>query len=74
MEIEISPVQERYIQKAGLMHIFEKVVEGERLTFEDGVKLYGTNDILVLGFLANIVRERLNGDKTYFVKNHITNL
>ena len=73
MEIEISPVQERYIQKAGLMYIFEKVVEGERLTFEDGVKLYGTNDILVLGFLANIVRERLNGDKTYFVKNHIIN-
>lgn len=73
MEIEILPVQEKQIQRAGLIDIFEKVLNGERLGFDDGVKLYKTEDVLALGFLANIVRERLNGNKTYFVKNHIIN-
>ncbi len=73
MEIEIFPVQEKQIQKSGLIDILEKVLNGERLSFDDGVKLYKTNDILSLGFLANIVRERLNGNRTYFVKNHIIN-
>jgi aminodeoxyfutalosine synthase len=73
MEVEILSVQEKQIQKAGLIDILEKVLEGRRLSFDDGVRLYKTDDILSLGFLANIVRERFNGNKTYFVKNHIIN-
>ena len=37
MEIEISPDQERYIQKAGLMHIFEKVESSQKFA---QVKIY----------------------------------
>ena len=49
-----------------------KVVAGQRLSFEDGVTLYRTPDILALGYLANLVRERLHGSKTYFnVNRHI---
>jgi len=49
-----------------------KVEAGERLSFEDGVTLYRTPDILALGYLANLVRERLHGSKTYFnVNRHI---
>src|SRR5450631_685865 len=49
-----------------------KVEAGERLSFEDGVTLYRTSDILALGYLANLVRERLHGSKTYFnVNRHI---
>jgi aminodeoxyfutalosine synthase len=45
---------------------------GERLSFEDGVALYGSSDVLALGWLANHVRERLHGDVTYFnVNRHI---
>ena len=34
--------------------------------------LYRTPDILALGYMANLVRERLHGDKTYFnVNRHI---
>ena len=40
--------------------------------FEDGLALYRTADILALGYMANIVRERLHGDVTYFnVNRHI---
>ncbi|HEX3104400.1 MAG TPA: aminofutalosine synthase MqnE [Terriglobales bacterium] len=52
--------------------IHEKVLARERLEFDDGVALYRASDILALGWLANHVRERMHGDKTYFnVNRHI---
>jgi aminodeoxyfutalosine synthase len=55
-----------------LLPIAEKVQAGERLDFEDGLTLYRTGDILAVGWLANLVRERLHGDLTYFnVNRHI---
>src|SRR5579872_7004559 len=55
-----------------LNSIREKVEAGERLSLEDGITLFRSNDILALGYLANIVRERLHGDTTYFnVNRHI---
>ena len=55
-----------------LMPIRDKVEAGERLDFDDGVTLYRTPDLLGVGWMANQVRERLHGDKTYFnVNRHI---
>src|SRR5918912_1667859 len=55
-----------------LWPIFEKVEARERLSFEDGVAMYRSSDILSLGYMANLVRERLHGDVTYFnVNRHI---
>src|SRR3954452_19937069 len=55
-----------------LIPIRAKVEAGERLSFADGLTLYGTHDILGVGYLANLVRERLHGDRTYFnVNRHI---
>ncbi|HYO82692.1 MAG TPA: aminofutalosine synthase MqnE [Bryobacteraceae bacterium] len=52
--------------------IFEKVTAGERLGFADGVLLYRTPDLLSVGYLANVVRERLHGNVTWFnVNRHI---
>lgn len=52
--------------------ILEKVITGERLSFDDGVTLYRSPDILALGRMANTVRERLHGNITYFnVNRHI---
>src|SRR5579884_4040405 len=60
------------IEDPRLVPIRQKVDRGERLSFEDGVNLYRTSDILALGYLANLVRERLHGDTTYFnVNRHI---
>src|ERR1700683_54361 len=49
--------------------IARKVRARERLTFEDGVALFREPDLLAVGQLANTVRERLHGDRTYFNKN-----
>lgn len=57
---------------AGLGAIGEKVLAGERLTRADGLALYHTDAIHVLGELANLVRERLHGDLAYFnVNQHV---
>ena len=45
---------------------------GQRLSFEDAVTLYRSPDILAVGYLANLVRERMHGNLTYFnVNRHI---
>jgi aminodeoxyfutalosine synthase len=55
-----------------LRPIAGKVLAGERLSYEDGLALYGSPDILAVGWLANSVRERMHGDVTYFnVNRHI---
>jgi aminodeoxyfutalosine synthase len=60
------------IEDRRLRSIFKKVEAGERLSYEDGVAMFRSPDILVLGYLANVVRERLHGDVTYFnVNRHI---
>ncbi len=52
--------------------IAEKVFANERLSFDDGLALYGTGDVLAVGWLANHVREQMHGDVTYFnVNRHI---
>src|SRR6266568_6302348 len=55
-----------------LCFIKDKVLAGERLDSADALTLYGTGDILAVGWLANWVRERMHGDKAYFnVNRHI---
>src|ERR1043166_1409570 len=55
-----------------LAPIHDKVLAHERLSTADALVLYQTSDILAVGCLANHVRERLHGDKTYFnVNRHI---
>jgi cyclic dehypoxanthinyl futalosine synthase len=43
---------------ANLSDVAEKVWAGERLSFEDGQRLFETDDILLLGSLADLVRQR----------------
>ena len=56
-----------------LFSIIDKVLKGERLSFEDGVKLFKTQDLLTLGLLANYVTEKKNGKYAYFVINRQIN-
>src|SRR5579864_846579 len=61
-----------FIEDPRLKPILEKVEAGARLSYDDGVALYRTSDLLALGYMANLVRERLHGSTTYFnVNRHI---
>src|SRR5579885_3615677 len=55
-----------------LLPLIDKVRAGVRLGYDDGVLLYRSPDILSVGWMANVVRERLHGNVTYFnVNRHI---
>jgi aminodeoxyfutalosine synthase len=60
------------ISDAALRPIADKVLAGERLSFDDGIALYRTSDLLALGWLANSVREQRHGNICYFnINRHI---
>jgi aminodeoxyfutalosine synthase len=52
-----------------LESIAEKIYKGERITNEEGLMLFEKASLPFLGSLANFVREKLHGDKTYFNRN-----
>ena len=56
-----------------LTDIFVKVRDGLRISVDDGVRLYQHPDLTAIGAMANLVRERLHGARTYFVRNQHIN-
>jgi aminodeoxyfutalosine synthase len=63
----------RYLQNGPLADIYDRVMEGRRLGFDEGVRLWQSDDLSALGALANIVRESKNGNRTYYVRNQHIN-
>ncbi len=57
------------LARAGLTDIAEKVFSAQRLTDEEGLRLYDVRDLNALGYLANHVRERKNGNVATYVIN-----
>ncbi|RKD21717.1 aminofutalosine synthase MqnE [Ammoniphilus oxalaticus] len=56
-----------------LLPIIEKVQAGQRLSVEDGLTLYESNDLLTIGQLANSVNLKKNGNHVYFIENMYIN-
>jgi len=61
------------VQNAGLGDILEKVQDGERISIDDGIRLFQSPNLLAVGYLANIVRERKNSNNAYFIYNQHIN-
>jgi len=60
---------EELSERAGLRDLCEKVGGGDRLSFEEGVRLLRSRELAVVGAMGNLVRERRHGDAAYFVRN-----
>jgi aminodeoxyfutalosine synthase len=54
---------------AELKYIGEKILNDQRLDFNEGVTLFEKAGLPYVGALANYVREKLHGNKTYFNRN-----
>src|SRR5215212_8400096 len=52
-----------------LNYLAEKIEDGERLTFDEGIDLYRTDDLNALGKLADFVRRKRHGRTTYYNVN-----
>ena len=64
-----SPIIIDNLRSAGILDIWERVEAGQRLGLEDGTRLFAVADLPTVGWMANKVRERLHGDRTYFNRN-----
>ena len=53
--------------------IAAKVMAGERLSREDGIALYASNDLIGIGQMADFARRRINGERVYFMVNRHIN-
>jgi aminodeoxyfutalosine synthase len=54
------------VRAAGLQDILDKLDARERLTLADGVRLFDCPDLLAVGWLANLERERRHAGRTYY--------
>ncbi|HWB53025.1 MAG TPA: aminofutalosine synthase MqnE [Tepidisphaeraceae bacterium] len=61
------------ITDQALSTIADKIFAGQELSHADGVALYASRDLPTIGRLANFVREKLHGDKTYYNRNRHIN-
>ncbi|MDI6821648.1 MAG: aminofutalosine synthase MqnE [Actinomycetota bacterium] len=72
-----SVYQERTVQNflkdGNLSDIFEKILAGERLSREDGIRVYQSDDLLQIGYLADLVKQRKTGNYVYFINNRHIN-
>ncbi len=64
---------ELIFRSESLNEIAERVAAGERLSREDGIRLFESNDLLMVGHLAAIVNARKNGERVYFIQNRHIN-
>lgn len=60
-------------RSAGLEEIHDKALAGERLSPEDGLRLFHCPDLAAVGALAHLVRRRRHGDKAFYVVNRQIN-
>ena len=64
IQVIIDAEQDNELKKIGT-----KVINNERVLFDEGVYLFEKASLPYVGALANWKRESLHGDKTYFNKN-----
>jgi len=64
---------ENLFTQGELRDITGKVLRGERLNREDGLRLMRSKDLLTIGYLADLVRRRKHGDRAYFIVNRHIN-
>ena len=56
-----------------LRPIFDRVAAGCRVTDAEAVQLYGSNDLNGIGAIANVLRERKNGNVATYIHNQYIN-
>jgi aminodeoxyfutalosine synthase len=61
------------IQRSELADIHDKVTAGTRVTDAEALRLYASRDLNSLGTIADVVRERKNGNYAYYILNRHLN-
>src|SRR6187551_99545 len=56
-----------------LRPIFDKVAAGKRISDGDALELYQSNELNAIGSIANVIRERKNGNVATYIHNQYIN-
>ena len=64
-----NPLAPARLQAAGLQDLADRIDAGQRLTLQDGVRLFEAPDLLAVGWLANRERERRHDGRTFYNYN-----
>ncbi|MGH7506108.1 MAG: CofH family radical SAM protein, partial [Longimicrobiales bacterium] len=66
-EIRVAPTDPK------LFPVVDRVLEGRRLTRDDGIALFESTDLLAIGALADWSNRQKNGDRVFLSANHHLN-
>jgi aminodeoxyfutalosine synthase len=67
--MDITPIYTASTLDKSLQTIAEKVYNNQRITIEEGILLFQKGELAFVGHLANFIRERKHGKKTFFNRN-----
>ena len=62
-----------FVQRGPLRDLYDKVAAGERISEEDAIRLFESKDLNALGTIAELVRQRKNGDRASYILNRYIN-
>ena len=63
----------KLIERSELRDIYEKVAVSRRIDEADCRRLFASDDLATIGVMANLVRERKNGNRAYYILNRHIN-
>ena len=59
-----------HFRDKNLFSIWDKVQNGTRLSLEDGLAMFASNDVISIGKMAHAVQQMKSGDAVYYVVAH----
>jgi aminodeoxyfutalosine synthase len=62
-----------FVQRSPLRDLYDKVAAGERISEEEALRLFESKDLNALGAIADLVRQRKNGDRASYILNRYIN-
>ena len=73
MSLKNNSLVQDLINKSDVSDILNTVLDGQSLTLNECIRLIRSEDVYAIGFVGNILRERLYGNTVTFVNNIILN-
>jgi len=58
-----------YFRDKNLIPIWDKIQNGKRISLEDGLTMFASQDLISIGKMANSVQQMKSGDAVYYVVN-----
>ena len=62
-----------FLQRSELRHIGAKVATGARISEEEALRLFQSKDLNAIGAIADLARERMNGNRASYIINRYIN-